>query len=112
MNIPIVLMVIGVFLLLMGQTAWAGLGMIAIGLIAYLFTSRQPDYNPYFDQAFRKRIAQKQQQAGFDWSVKDDMNPAQTRRDGPKIDGDMFSLPLPMGELTDMLDIRHKTKVK
>jgi len=104
-------MIIGVFLLFIKQTMWAGIGIIGIGVVAHFFTKKQPSYN-YFEPRVMQKFQQPQQKLGFDWGMRENVNPNQRGPDMPGVDGDAFSLPVPMGDLSNMMEFRHKTRVK
>lgn len=112
MNVSIILLVIGVFLLFIKQTAWAGIGLIGMGIVTYFFIKKQPDYSYHFDSELRQKFQRISQQPGFGWNMREFADPTQRTPDMPNVDDGTFSLPMPMGELSNMMDFRHKTKIK
>jgi len=122
MNLSVVLGTFGLFLLFLPTTAWVGLSFIGISLVlTFVNTKKRVNLlRPY--GSVKNQFAKPMQTAGVDWQLNDDFqNPLSgtdfdanmgKQKGGPDIRGDMFRLPLPMGELDELVDMRHNTKVR
>jgi hypothetical protein len=107
MNLSIFLILFGVLLLFVPQTAWMGIAVLAIGAITYGVFQRQPapaQAYPGYMQAFAPK---RMQRTGINVLRK---QPTDQQQQGPGIKEGMFSLPLPIDDdVGRFVDVSYKT---
>jgi|GEM_PF-2603735 len=115
MNPAVIVILIGAVLLIVGGTSWAGLALIAIGSVAYLVMQRPRAAARYYVPRWRQPRQKNEGQTGVKWDVKDSPPGVPGGTTGPNmpgVEGGVFNLPIPMGELGEMLDFKHGTKIR
>lgn len=106
MNSPAIILVLGIFLLLVPNTSWLGLGLLAIGAVAFMLDRREPLEIATGPPSILKRM----QRPGVSWSIR---QPLANQDNQPKLEKGMFSLPLPMGpEISRFVDVKYNAPTK
>lgn len=104
MNLSAVLIIFGAMLLLIPQTMWMGIALLAIGAVTYSVTRRSPTSLP---QAWYSPYPQRLERAGISMTRR---HPLEKGQQGPQIKDDMFNLPLPIDEeVARFMNVSYKT---
>lgn len=112
MNPSIVLALFGVAFLFISGLTWAGVGLTAVAVIVQIVSQQKTNTFVYGGYPFVYPESNRQSDiSGFEWSIREDYFGLSNRRYVPKVEGGMFNLPLPMGELSDIVEFKHKTRI-
>lgn len=118
MNLSLILAVFGFALLLMPQTSWMGLAVLAIGAVSYMLEPK-----PAAGAAVLPGYAQPARAArpGFSWGIKDPRKQEMERgnvskfhqRQSAYMEDGKFNIPLPVSpELSEIMDLKYQRPVK
>jgi hypothetical protein len=122
MNIALIAGILGAFLLVFKEGVWIGVAVMAISVVLFFLDSSSqkrfagpPQRLQYAfpnPQQYQPNQEGKPPTTGVSWNTSDTLGNPMGKRQGPYMDGNDFNLPLPMGDLTNLVDMRHKTKIR
>jgi hypothetical protein len=134
MNISIVLVAFGAVMLFVPQTMWIGLGLLAIGgVLSFVLqkeplsiAKRQSQYMNYLSQypGYQDFLPERRARSGvevntlnasseFMDSVYKESQLDPKRQQGPRIEGGMLKMPVPLAEeITQLTDITYNVPTK